>query len=70
MRYDYSQDRANELLEEADKEIDRLKDEIAYLTYFHQNADFGPAHGDVVLIIQENYKESTGKDVPEEWRYE
>lgn len=56
--------------EEAVAELIALREENAYLTYFHQNADFGPAHGDIVCNIQERYKETSGKDVPVEWKYE
>ena len=29
--------------------------ELEYLRYFYQEADFGPADGDVRMIIRENY---------------
>jgi hypothetical protein len=43
--------------------------ELEWLQYFYQTADFGPAHEDVVSIIQDRFKEETGKDLPEgyEW---
>jgi Ni,Fe-hydrogenase III small subunit len=44
--------------------------EIEYLKWFAINADFGPAHGDVMVSLQEQYKEQTGKEVPDEWKYE
>lgn len=39
--------------------------ELEYLRYFFEEADFGPAHEDVVYIISSNFKEETGKDLPE-----
>jgi hypothetical protein len=38
--------------------------ELEYLKYFYQNADFGPAHGDVVFNINEYFKKDTGKELP------
>lgn len=32
-----------------------LEKELAYLRYFHQEADFGPAHEDVVDLINQGY---------------
>lgn len=39
--------------------------ELEWLRYFYQEADFGPAHEDVVYIIEENFKEETSKELPE-----
>lgn len=39
--------------------------ELEWLKYFYQEADFGPAHGDVISIMKENFMEETGKDLPE-----
>ena len=44
--------------------------ELEYLRYFHQECDFGPAHEDCVMIIQEAFEEETGKQVPKNWRYD
>ena len=55
---------------QANAEIERLRSEIAYLAYFHREADFGPAHTDVVMAIQAQYAEVHGAPVPEYWRYE
>ena len=38
-------------------------DELLYLRFFYNNADFGPAHSDVVAIINEKY-EKQGNVVP------
>ena len=41
-------------------------EELEYLRFFFQEADFGPAHGDVVGFINEDYLSQTGYDsVPE-----
>lgn len=42
--------------------------ELEYLTWFCCNADFGPAHEDVVLYMERRFKEETGKEVPENWK--
>ncbi len=44
--------------------------ELEYLTFFHQNADFGPADFDVKMDIQERFEIETGKKVPASWKYE
>lgn len=41
--------------------------EIEWLRWFAQNADFGPAHGDVFEILQRAFMRSTGKLLPEGW---
>lgn len=38
--------------------------ELDWLKYFYQQADFGPAHGDVLYWIKQDYKR-TGKPIPE-----
>ena len=45
------------------------KDEQAYLLWFFQTADFGPAHSDVVGCLQECYTSETGNAVPETLDY-
>lgn len=50
--------------------IAELEAENAYLSYFSSNADFGPAHTDVVMAIQRQYEEEVGKPVPADWLYE
>jgi hypothetical protein len=44
--------------------------ELEWLRYFYELADFGPAHEDVVSIIEARFKEETGKDLPEGYEYE
>ena len=41
--------------------------ELEYLTWFRQQADFGPAHGDVVTIMNQQFMRKTGKNLPEGW---
>lgn len=43
---------------------------LEYLKWFYMNADFGPAHSDVMYGLNERFKEDTGKDIPEEYVYE
>jgi hypothetical protein len=45
-------------------------DERKYLDWFFQNADFGPADGDVRSIMEEQYERETGKPVPTDYHYE
>ena len=44
------------------------QDELEYLRWFRQNADFGPAHSDVIYWMDIQYTRETGKHVPYEWR--
>lgn len=37
------------------RSLGRVAEELEYLHYFFQEADFGPAHEDVVYIINEKY---------------
>jgi hypothetical protein len=39
--------------------------ELEYLQWFFANADFGPADGDVRDYMDEDFKDETGKDLPE-----
>lgn len=43
---------------------DEERKELEYLRYFYQEADFGPAHSDVVGIINANYD----GEIPEGYR--
>jgi hypothetical protein len=43
--------------------------EVEYLKWFRTNADFGPATGDVVDALSEDFIQTTGKDLPEGWNY-
>jgi hypothetical protein len=44
--------------------------EITYLRWIVSTMDFGPAHGDVVDLMNQEYEEATGFKVPEGWRDE
>lgn len=44
-------------------------DELEYLRWFAMNADFGPAHSDVMSALQEKFETETGKLVAVGWRY-
>jgi hypothetical protein len=44
--------------------------EYKYLEWYRMNIDFGPAHEDVISIMDEQYTDETGEEVPEEWRSE
>jgi len=41
-----------------------MDEELEYLRWFFQEADFGPAHGDVIEIMNQKYTES-GRTLPE-----
>lgn len=43
--------------------------ELEYLKWFKQNADFGPADSDVHEIMDENFMNETGKNLPEGWNF-
>ncbi len=44
--------------------------ELEYLQWFRLNADFGPADGDVIDYMHENFMDLTGKNIPEGWNYD
>lgn len=44
--------------------------ELEYLKWFAIYADFGPAHGDVIHYMQQDFEQQTGKRVPANWRSE
>lgn len=48
--------------------LDELWAELDYLRWFKQHADFGPADSDVHMILNEQYTNDTGKDVPKGWQ--
>jgi hypothetical protein len=52
------------LTEEEATAIKEAADELTYLRFFFQEADFGPADGDVRAIMNETYVEM-GNIVPE-----
>lgn len=39
--------------------------ELEYLRWFYQNADFGPADGDVRIYLNEGFIAETGKSIPD-----
>jgi hypothetical protein len=43
--------------------------ELEYLTWFRINADFGPADGDVIEYMNQQFMDETGKNLPEGWNY-
>lgn len=49
---------------------DKERDELEYLRWFKINTDFGPADGDVQMMMDEEYERETGKPVPVGWKYE
>jgi hypothetical protein len=54
---------------EKPRPVDHTK-ELAYLRWFKQNADFGPADGDVHRNMDDAYESRTGNKVPDNWRTE
>lgn len=42
--------------------------ELQWLQWFYSNADFGPAHGDVMQHWIQCFEEETGKRVPTGYR--
>lgn len=41
--------------------------ELEWLTWFCQEADFGPADSDVRHALKERFKKETGKELPKGW---
>ncbi len=41
--------------------------ELEYLRWFRINCDFGPAHSDVVDIMNQEFMSDTGKNLPKGW---
>ena len=41
--------------------------ELEYLRWFRHNADFGPASGEVIGIMDRDFMRETGKNLPEGW---
>jgi outer membrane protease len=52
------------------KEMAEAEAELKYLRWFKIHADFGPADGDVHQMLDEQYEEDTGNQVPKNWRNE
>lgn len=44
---------------------DAERKELEYLRWIYINMDFGPAHEDVLLILNHHYERETGNPVPE-----
>ena len=44
--------------------------ELEYLQWFFANADFGPAHSDVIEMLNEQFEQETGKCLPEGYNAE
>jgi len=44
--------------------------EEQWLHWFAVNVDFGPAHGDVMIMMQDEFNRQTGLEVPDGWRYD
>lgn len=53
----------------ADDEKERAT-ELEYLKWFRNNADFGPAHEDVVYLLNEAFMKATGKKLPKGWEHD
>ena len=51
------------------KAVKERATELEYLKWFRQNADFGPADGDVKILMNEQFKKETGKLLPKGWNY-
>ena len=49
------------------KTIEVSEEEYKYLVWFRRNADFGPASGDVVQYMHEDYEAETGCKIPKRW---
>lgn len=47
-----------------ERDLKEEKRELEWLRYFYENADFGPAHEDVVDMIKQAYVDSGGR-IPE-----
>lgn len=43
--------------------------ELEYLTWFRQEADFGPNHSDVIDHMNNHFMYRTGKNLPDGWNY-
>ena len=63
-------ERASKMISEQTKKLKLISNELNYLRWFKVNADFGPADGDVHMMMEKDYEKETGKKVPEDWRYE
>ena len=41
--------------------------ELEYFKWFRMNADFGPAHSEVMELYNADFMRETGKNLPEGW---
>ena len=39
--------------------------ELEYLEWFYGNADFGPATEDILKMMNDEFREETGKELPD-----
>ena len=39
--------------------------ELEFLKWFYMECDFGPSHGDEMARMEENFKDETGKELPD-----
>ncbi len=44
--------------------------ELEYFEWFRHNADFGPAHDDVIRWMDNRFTQQTGKNLPTGWEPE
>ena len=51
------------LIQAAPEEDERMT-ELEYLQQFYYEADFGPAHGDVIDVMNEQIEQDLGKKLP------
>ena len=42
---------------------------LEYLEWFRFNADFGPADSEVIDMMNQNFMDKTGKNLPHGWNY-
>ena len=57
-------------MENAAAIVEEMEKEIEYLSWFKQNANFGPADSDIHSLMNTEYEEKTGNKVPKIWRQE
>lgn len=49
-------------------QLEAAADELEYLSYFFQEADFGPADEDVRRTIDDSFRSEFNKDLPKGYR--
>lgn len=45
-----------------------IDEELEFLRWFYDNCDFGPADAEVRKILLDEYKQTTGRTSPYDWR--